>query len=235
MNDLIGKVWNIFLTSLAPKPLPRIEVEDIEDHDVLEQEPVTINYGNQGSTMAVYQPQERISPNFKQYEITKSSVAAREGIDNTVLTIDHLVSAAALANNVLEPVRQHFGKGFSPNSWFRSEPLERVLCWNFFYKSWCPRRNLDPNLAASWDSYFARKSHPKAEAVDITITGVSNLELFEYIRDNLEYDQLILEYVPRDNVYGGWVHVSFAKENRMSCFSYGSSSKYVTVEGDQIK
>lgn len=208
---MFDKIWQIFQQTLIPK----------EPAPIIKEEPVLLEYD----------PSARLSANFKHYEVVKSSVAARENIDNTVISATELEAAATLANEVLEPIRAFARKGFTPNSWYRCEDLERVLCWNYFYGTWCKRRKLDPEKIDSWIQYFNLKSHPKGEAADITIPGVSNIELFEFIRDNLEYDQLIMEYVPRDNPHGGWIHVSYSKgNNRNRSFSYGNANKFLTVD-----
>jgi zinc D-Ala-D-Ala carboxypeptidase len=93
-----------------------------------------------------------------------------------------------LCENVLEPVRQHFGKSFSPSSGFRSEEL----CVKIGSKT--------------------TSQHAKGEAVDFEIPGVDNKELAYWIVDNLDFDQLILEYYKPGVPDSGWVHVSFKGE-----------------------
>ena len=55
--------------------------------------------------------------------------------------------------------------------------------------------------------------HAKGEAADFEIFGVSNKELADYIHENLDYDQLILEYWKESDPNSGWVHCSYSDGN----------------------
>jgi hypothetical protein len=156
----------------------------------------------------------RLSANFTLGEMLKSQTAARHGIDNTPYE-DEVDNMIALAENVLQPVRDHFGRSVNVNSGFRCLELNRKL--------------------GSSD----RSQHTKGEAADIEIYGVSNYELAEWIKDNLVFDQLILEfwYDPDDeekNPDGdpnmGWVHVSYTQhdENRQQVLTI---NKHGTFSG----
>ena len=57
-----------------------------------------------------------------------------------------------------------------------------------------------------------RSQHCKGEAVDIEVPGTSNYEVAKYIRDNLDFDQLILEFYTPGIPDSGWVHVSYKSE-----------------------
>lgn len=132
----------------------------------------------------------RLSDHFSLAELTKSTTALRLGIDNSVdpLGAPTIVSnLEALALNILEPVREHFGIPFSPGSGYRCFILNRVLL--------------------SKDS----SQHIRGQAADIEIPGISNFELAEWIRDNLDFDQLILEHYTLGEPTSGWVHVSYAR------------------------
>lgn len=170
--------------------------------------------------MLVYDPNKKISKHFKMYEVAKSDTASRQMIDNTPSALV-LAAAEATANNVLEPIREHFGIPFSPSSWFRGEELERFIN-KVAYKQWCARQGFKVGTA-SWKRYFALKSHPKGEAVDFEIPGISNDVLFEWIDDNIpRYDQLIREYAKPNDPSSGWVHVSFSMTlNRRMKFHIG--------------
>ena len=167
-----------------------------------------------------YSPRQKLSPHFTHSEVAKSSTADRLDIDNTP-SDEVLENAKALAENVLEPIRRHFGIPFSPQSWYRGEDLEKVICWKSFEK-WCARKGLTVS-DDSWDKYFARKSHPNGEAADIEFVGVANDDLFEWIHDNLEYDQLIREFPKDGDPRSGWVHVSWKRngKNRKQRFLIG--------------
>lgn len=99
-----------------------------------------------------------------------------------------LVEIAALKQwcfNIGEPVREHFGKPVRANSGYRSLQVNRAV--------------------GSSDG----SQHRKGEAVDMEIDGVSNAELAIWIRDNLKFDQLILEAYRPGIPNSGWVHCSF--------------------------
>jgi len=162
--------------------------------------------------MLIYDPNKPISKHFKMYEIGKSDTAIRQVIDNTPPPLV-LTAAEALANKVLEPIRTHFGIPFSPTSWYRGEELERFIN-KVAYRQWCDRQGFKPGNA-SWKRYFALKSHPKGEAVDFEIPGISNDVLFNWIDKNVpEYDQLIREFAKPGDPSSGWVHVSYSLNNK---------------------
>ena len=151
----------------------------------------------------------KVSPHFSYREVIKSHTALRLGIDNTP-SQEVLSNAVDLARNVLEPIRDQFGP-FSPSSWFRCEELERVICHKAF-RRWQTHNSYpgyELNVDAGWDTYFARKQHPKGRAADIEIATVSNDDLFAWIRDHLTYDQLIREFAKPGDPHSGWVHVSY--------------------------
>lgn len=129
----------------------------------------------------------RLSDHFTLAEFTKSQTADRHGIDNSPDDAQ-IERMKILCENVLEPVRVHFDKSFSPSSGFRSEEL----CLKIGSKT--------------------TSQHAKGEAVDFEIPGLDNRELAEWIADNLEFDQLILEYYKPEDPNSGWVHVSFKGE-----------------------
>lgn len=147
--------------------------------------------------------------NFMQYEVAKSYTAQRLGIDNTPPD-DVLDAAKLLAIYCLQPIRDHYGIPFTPTSWYRSEALEKVITVKGFER-WMRQNGYNTNVAReiAWQEYFARKSHPKGEAADIEIVGVSNDDLFEWCRENVEYDQLIREFPQPGEPMSGWVHISW--------------------------
>ena len=129
----------------------------------------------------------KLSKNFYLSELVKSATADRLGIDNTPPqeVIDKL---RLVAVNILQPVRDHFMVPFIPSSGYRCLELNRAI--------------------GSKDN----SQHVKGEAVDLEVAGVSNLELYFWIRDNLKYDQLILEYYDKYKPNSGWIHASYKKE-----------------------
>jgi len=133
----------------------------------------------------------KLSKNFTLTEFTKSQTALRQGIDNTP-SPEHLDAAKHLFETVVQPIRDHFGPTII-NSGYRGPEL---------------------NAAVGGSS---KSQHCKGEAVDLEVPGVANAEVAEWIRDNLEFDQLILEFYTPGIPDSGWVHVSAANaENRKS-------------------
>lgn len=138
-----------------------------------------------------------LSEHFTLREMTLSQTAARQGIDNTP-DDDAVAALRAVCEHVLEPVRAHYGVPFSPSSGFRCLALNRAL--------------------GSKDS----SQHIKGEAVDLEVPGVPNYELAAWIRDNLTFDQLILEFYTPGDPTSGWVHCSYvAGDNRLAALTIG--------------
>jgi len=152
-----------------------------------------------------------LSTDFTLSEATKSGTALRCGIDNTPSPAQ-IEAMKYVANAIAQPIRDYYGTPFAPNSWLRVEALEKAICWGgnnekSSFAKWCIRRGLEVN-ENSWPAYFARKSHPSGEAIDIEVPGVPNIDLAYWCRGNLEFDQLILEFYNPDDPAGGWVHCS---------------------------
>jgi len=141
----------------------------------------------------------KLSANFSLAELTKSQTALRKGIDNTPdqSAIDNMEK---LCTAILQPVRDHFSIPFTPSSGYRS-----------------------PELCIAVGSTI-KSQHAKGQAADFEVPGVSNMELAEWIRDNLEFDQLILECYTGGNT--GWVHCSYVHEPRKEVLTYDRSNGY---------
>lgn len=136
-----------------------------------------------------------ITKHFTVAEFTKSKTAQEKGIKNIPNPVA-LNNMYALCEHVLEPVREKFGKPVQINSGFRSFELNQAI------------------------GGAAKSQHLSGEAADIEIVGVSNREIFEYIRDNLMFDQLILENHHQEVPSSGWVHVSYSqRRNRQQAFA----------------
>ena len=129
----------------------------------------------------------QLSKYFTLGELTPSSTAKRLGIKNEP-TPAHLESLKLLATNVLDKVREHFGKPIWISSGYRSKALNDVT----------------PGSSAT-------SQHCSGEAADLDQdgrgTGVTNKMVFDYIKDHLNFDQLIYEYGTDANP--DWVHVSW--------------------------
>tara|TARA_A100001011_G_C14205709_1_gene797684 strand:+ start:345 stop:806 length:462 start_codon:yes stop_codon:yes gene_type:complete len=133
----------------------------------------------------------RLSTNFTLAEFTKSQTATRKGLDNKPSTI-HLHNAKLLFGNVVQPVRDHFGVTVI-NSGYRGPALNEAVGGS------------------------SNSQHCKGEAVDIECPGTPNYDVAKWIADNVEFDQLILEFYTPGIPDSGWVHVSYkAEDNRKS-------------------
>jgi hypothetical protein len=129
-----------------------------------------------------------LTKNFTLAEMTKSETALRHGMDNTPGE-QETAALKLLAEKVLQPVRDHFGRGVKVNSGFRH-----------------PEVNAKVGGSKTSD-------HCRGQAADIEIPGVPNAELAEWIKDNLEFRQLILEFYTPGIPDSGWVHVSYVAED----------------------
>lgn len=174
-----------------------------------------------------------VSANFSLAYVTASAEAKANGIDNALP--DHLVdNARRTAESILEPVMAQFGS-VKINSWFRCEALEKHINWggnnvDSAFAKWCIKRG-KAVLEQHWPAYFALKSHPRAEAVDFEVNGVSNAELARWCRDNLPaYDQILLEFHRPAQADSGWVHASRSAtgKDRRECLTITSTG---TVNG----
>ena len=128
----------------------------------------------------------KLSENFTMAEFIKSDTANRLGIDNTPEG-EHLENAKALFENVVQKVRDHSGPTVI-NSGYR-----------------CPE--LNEAVRGSKTS-----QHCHGEAADIEVPGVANGDLAQWIVDNLEFDQVILEFYTPGQPSSGWVHVTYKKD-----------------------
>ena len=126
----------------------------------------------------------KLSDNFSLLELTKSQTATRKGIDNTP-SPEHQENLKLLCTHILQPVRDHFERVVSVSSGYRS-----------------------PELCLAIGSKTTSQ-HAKGQAADFEIYGLSNQELAIWINENLEYDQLILEYWKKEDPNAGWIHCSF--------------------------
>ena len=159
-----------------------------------------------------------ISRYFKLYEVEYSYTAFREEISNRASS-QVIECAKALGSKVLDSVRVEFG-AFTPTSWFRCEELEKVIARKGYARFL--NRNRTKDSKEMWEVYFEKKQHPKGLAVDIKILGVGTETLFNWIKNNLEFDQLICEFYKVGQPHSGWVHVSYVTgDNRNKAFRVG--------------
>ena len=151
----------------------------------------------------------KLTENFSLGELTKSQTAERKGIDNTPST-EHQENLKSLCEMILQPIRDHFGQVVSVSSGYRSQDLCVAI------------------------GSSTQSQHAKGQASDFEIFGVSNKELADWIDENLDYDQLILEYWKgEDEPNSGWVHCSFNTQgNRkqyLRAYKENGSTKYEPI------
>ena len=139
----------------------------------------------------------KLSEHFSLEEMTKSQTGARKGIDNTPPP-EVVENLKLLCENVLEKVRIHFGRPVIVNSGYRGPKLNKAI------------------------GGVKNSQHLTGQAADIEVPGVDNSVLFCWIRDNLVFDQVILEFHKKGVPDSGWVHISWnTKGNRKQAITIG--------------
>ena len=133
----------------------------------------------------------QLSPHFSLEELTKSQTGAWLGISNTP-SAKHLTALKLLCEKVLEPIRLKYGS-INISSGYRGKMLNHFIGGS------------------------VSSDHCVGRAADIDMddsgTGVTNTDIFNYIKDNLDYDQLIWEFGTKEKP--DWVHVGYrGKDNR---------------------
>ena len=152
----------------------------------------------------------KISPNLNLAEIMRSDTAKRHGIDNTP-TAEHLENFKLLADKVFEPIREHFKTPIFISSGYRSKAL------NSFIKG------------------SASSQHCTGQAIDIDMDGsngeVTNRMVFDFIKNKLDFDQLIWEFGTDFNP--DWVHVSYVKgknrKQKLKAVRSGGKTSYINI------
>ena len=140
-----------------------------------------------------------LTPNFTLEELTKSETALRKNMPNIPTEAD-IANMKLLAEKVLQPLRDHYRVGIKVNSGYRSP---------------------DVNAAVGGSR---TSDHCKGQAADIEIAGVANAVLAQYIKDSLQYTQLILEFYTPGVPDSGWVHVSY-DANNLKCQTLTATKK----------
>lgn len=130
----------------------------------------------------------KLSENLSLAELIRSESAKRNGIAN-MPTKDHIENMKILAEKVFQPIRNHFKVPIHISSGYRS-------------------KELNAKVGGSSTS-----DHSKGMAIDIDVDGttISNNEIFYYIKDNLQFKQLIFEFPV--NGQASWIHVSYDTKN----------------------
>ena len=132
----------------------------------------------------------KLTANITLDELTKSQVAERKGINNNP-SPEQIENLKALAVNILQPIRSQFDKPLIISSGFRCAQL-------------C--------LEIGSSIHSQHTALGKAAAADFEIPGVDNKELATWIKENLIFDQLILEYYKEGDPMSGWVHCSYSSD-----------------------
>jgi zinc D-Ala-D-Ala carboxypeptidase len=151
----------------------------------------------------------QLSEHLSLAEVTRSETAKRRGISNMPIEA-HIANFKLLAEKVFEPIRNHFGKPIHISSGYRSAALNKAI------------------------GGAASSQHCSGEAIDIDMDGhaggVTNKMVFDYIKDNLEFDQLIWEFGTDANP--DWVHVSYESTGKqrkqiLKAVKKGGATSYV--------
>ena len=147
----------------------------------------------------------KLSTHFCLKDFIKSETATRKRIDNTP-TLTHLENLKQVCEHILEPVYAHFKKPIRINSAYRGPKLNAAVGGS------------------------AKSQHCNGEAVDFEIDGVPNPVLAAWVANNLNFDQIILEfYNPKEGPNSGWVHCSYKKNNNRKSILTAVNIKGKTV------
>jgi len=149
----------------------------------------------------------QLSKNLSLAEVIRSETAKRRGVSN-MPTDAHIANFKLLAEKVFQPIRDHFGVPIHISSGYRSAALNKAI------------------------GGAASSQHCTGEAIDIDMDGtsVTNAQIFNYIKDNLEFDQLIWEFGTDTNP--DWVHVSYEstgkqRKQMLKAVKSGGATKYL--------
>jgi D-alanyl-D-alanine dipeptidase len=149
----------------------------------------------------------QLSKNLSLAEVIRSETAKRKGVSN-MPTEAHIANFKLLAEKVFQPIREHFGVPIHISSGYRSEALNKAIKGS------------------------NTSQHCTGEAIDIDMdaTSVTNAEIFEYIKENLNFDQLIWEFGTDANP--DWVHVSYESTGKqrkqiLKAVKKGGATSYV--------
>ena len=137
-----------------------------------------------------------VSEHFTLYDISHSDTALAKDIDNRP-SADIVANAKALITNIMEPIRNHFNKPVTVDCIYRCPALNKAV------------------------GGVPTSQHVKGQACDFVISGLALPVIFNYIKENLNFDQVIYE--------GTWIHVSYsATHNRKQALAY-KNGKYIAA------
>jgi len=141
----------------------------------------------------------KLSKNLSLSEVVKSATAIKRGISNQP-TKQHLQNLIKLAENVFQPLRDYIDKPIRVSSGYRSKELNKLI------------------------GGASRSQHSKGEALDLDNDREANILMFNYIKDNLDFDQLINE---QDY---SWIHVSYREGSNRKQVLNMVNGKYFNYE-----
>jgi zinc D-Ala-D-Ala carboxypeptidase len=148
----------------------------------------------------------KLSEHLSLSEVIRSESAKRNGISN-MPTAEHIENFKILATKVFEPIREHFGVPIRISSGYRSAELNKCVGGS------------------------TTSQHSSGEAIDIDQdqTTITNKQVFDYIKDNLTFDQLINEF------NYAWVHVSYKANGKqrgevLEAYKVGKVTKYRLIK-----
>ena len=150
-----------------------------------------------------------ISEHISYKEGVRSNTATRKGIDNTP-NDEQLSCMEKIAEEVFEPLRTYVGGPIKINSFFRCPELNKAIGGS------------------------SKSQHCKGQDIDIddTFGRCTNAEMYHFIKENLDFDQMIWEFGNDDNP--DWVHVSYvsSEDNRNRClkaYKENGKTKYMII------
>jgi hypothetical protein len=126
-------------------------------------------------------------------------------------TPEHIENFKKLAENIFQPIRDHFGAPIHLSSGYRSAALNKAVGGS------------------------SSSQHCKGEAIDIDMDGtaITNKQIFDFIKANLNFDQLIWEFGTDTNP--DWVHVSYNSDGAqrkqiLKAVKAGGATKYLPLK-----
>lgn len=153
----------------------------------------------------------KLSQHLDLSEVIRSETAKRRGISN-MPTPEHIKNLKLIAERVFEPIRNHFGVPIYISSGYRSKALNEAVGGS------------------------KTSQHCSGEALDLDMdgssSGITNAHIFNFIKDNLQFDQLIWEFGTDQNP--DWVHVSYEsagrqKKQMLKAIRSNGQTRYLTI------
>ena len=152
----------------------------------------------------------QLSKNLSLAEVIRSETAKRKGVSN-MPTEAHIANFKLLAEKVFQPIREHFGVPIHISSGYRSAALNKAVGGS------------------------ATSQHCTGEAIDIDMDGttVTNKQIFDFVKANVNFDQMIWEFGTDANP--DWVHVSYNSDGAqrkqiLKAVKAGGATKYLPLK-----